>query len=133
MNRVISEKLKGKDMATLKPLLAKQMGEEAEEALRESKEKYRTILENIKDGYFEVGIAGNFAFSKDSVCRVGKELADQLKILRPGIKVLYASGYTDNAIVHHGVLEPGIHFLQKPFSPKTLSRKVGEVLDREGN
>ena len=60
----------------------------------------------------------------------GKELADQLKIFRPDIKVLYTSGYTDDAIVHHGVLEPGTHFLQKPFSLKTLSHKVREVLDR---
>jgi PAS domain S-box-containing protein len=60
----------------------------------------------------------------------GKELADQLKLLRPDIKVLYTSGYTDDAIVHHGVLEPGTHFLQKPFSPKTLSHKMREVLDR---
>jgi two-component system cell cycle sensor histidine kinase/response regulator CckA len=60
----------------------------------------------------------------------GKELADQLKIFRPDVKVLYTSGYTDDAIVHHGVLEPGIHFLQKPFSLKTLSHKVREVLDR---
>ena len=59
----------------------------------------------------------------------GKELADQLKILQPDVKVLYTSGYTDNAIVHHGVLDPGTHFLQKPFSPKTLSHKVREVLD----
>ena len=60
----------------------------------------------------------------------GKELTDQLKIFRPDIKVLYASGYTDNAIVHHGVLERGTHFLQKPFSPSGLVRKVREVLDR---
>jgi len=60
----------------------------------------------------------------------GKDLADQLKIPRPDIKVLYTSGYTDNAIVHHGVLEPGIHFLQKPFSSNALSHKVREVLDR---
>jgi PAS domain S-box-containing protein len=60
----------------------------------------------------------------------GKELADQLKILRPDIKVLYTSGYTDNAIVNHGILEPGTNFLQKPFSPTTLARKVREVLDR---
>ena len=60
----------------------------------------------------------------------GKELADQLKIFRPDVKVLYTSGYTDDAIVHHGVLEPGTHFLQKPFSLKTLSHKVREVLDR---
>jgi CheY-like chemotaxis protein len=60
----------------------------------------------------------------------GKELANQLKLLRPDVKVLYTSGYTDDAIVHHGVLEPGTHFLQKPFSPQTLSHKVREVLDR---
>jgi PAS domain S-box-containing protein len=59
----------------------------------------------------------------------GKELADKLKILRPDIKVLYTSGYADDAIVHHGVLDPGTHFLQKPFSLKTLSHKVREVLD----
>ena len=60
----------------------------------------------------------------------GKELADQLKLLRPDIKVLYTSGYTDNAIVHHGVLEPGTHILQKPYSPKSLLQKVREVLDK---
>ncbi len=60
----------------------------------------------------------------------GKELADQLKTFRPEIKVLYTSGYTDYAIVHHGVLDSGTHFLQKPFSLKTLSQKVREVLDR---
>jgi PAS domain S-box-containing protein len=60
----------------------------------------------------------------------GKELADQLKIFRPDIKVLYTSGYTDYAIVHHGVLNSGTHFLQKPFSLKTLSQKVRKVLDK---
>jgi two-component system, cell cycle sensor histidine kinase and response regulator CckA len=60
----------------------------------------------------------------------GKELANQLKNLRPDVKVLFTSGYTDDAIVHHGVLEPGTHFLQKPFSPKTLTHKVREALDR---
>ncbi|HYA94132.1 MAG TPA: PAS domain S-box protein [Thermodesulfobacteriota bacterium] len=59
----------------------------------------------------------------------GKELADWLKISRPNVKVLYTSGYSDDAIVHHGVLDPGTHFLQKPFSLKTLSQKVREVLD----
>jgi FixJ family two-component response regulator len=63
----------------------------------------------------------------------GKDLADRLKTLRPELKVLFTSGYTDDAIVHHGVLNPGTHFLQKPFSPKALSLKVREVLDREGN
>ena len=59
----------------------------------------------------------------------GKELAQELKILKPGVKVLYISGYTDDAIVQHGVLAPGTHFLQKPFSLKTLSHKVREALD----
>jgi len=60
----------------------------------------------------------------------GKELADRLKPLRPGIKVLFTSGYTGNAIVRQGVLEPGIDFLQKPFSPAALAQKAREVLDK---
>jgi two-component system, cell cycle sensor histidine kinase and response regulator CckA len=59
----------------------------------------------------------------------GKALADQLVELLPGIKVLFMSGYTDDAIVHHGRLEPGIAFLHKPFSPAALARKVRDVLD----
>jgi len=43
--------------------------------------------------------------------------------------VLYASGYADNAIVHHGILESGIAYLQKPYTPETLGRRVREVLD----
>ncbi len=60
----------------------------------------------------------------------GKELADRLKAMHPDIKVLFISGYTNNAIVHHGVLKPGITFLPKPFSPQMLAHKVREVLDR---
>ncbi|MBI4775336.1 MAG: PAS domain S-box protein [Deltaproteobacteria bacterium] len=59
----------------------------------------------------------------------GKVLADQMKVQQPKMKTLFMSGYTDNAIVHHGVLEGGSAFLQKPFAPKVLARKVREVLD----
>ncbi len=59
----------------------------------------------------------------------GRELAQRLLSERPEMKALYLSGYTDDAIVHHGVLEPGLAFLQKPFTPQTLARKVREVLD----
>lgn len=59
----------------------------------------------------------------------GRELAQSLETLNPGIKVLYMSGYTDDAIVRHGLLDQGIAFLQKPFTPEALTRKVREVLD----
>ncbi len=59
----------------------------------------------------------------------GRVLANRLAVLQPRMKVLFMSGYTDNAIVHHGVLDPGTVFLQKPFGPAVLSHKVREVLD----
>jgi len=60
----------------------------------------------------------------------GKELAERLAPLCPDMKIIYVSGYTDEGIVRHGVLEEGTHFIQKPFTVKTLARKVREVLDR---
>ncbi len=59
----------------------------------------------------------------------GRELADQLREFRPGLRVLFVSGYADNAVLRHGVLEPGLNYLQKPFTPDELARKVREVLD----
>ena len=59
----------------------------------------------------------------------GKELYDKIKVIAPRIKVLFMSGYTDDALAHHGVLEPELSFLEKPFSPGRLVRKVREVID----
>ena len=59
----------------------------------------------------------------------GRRLADRLLKIRPHMKVLFMSGYTENAIVHHGILESGIAYLQKPLLPETLARRVREVLD----
>ena len=61
----------------------------------------------------------------------GRALCERLTLLHPEMKVLYMSGYTGNAIVHHGVLEPGINYIQKPFSMDGLARKVRQVLDKD--
>jgi two-component system cell cycle sensor histidine kinase/response regulator CckA len=61
----------------------------------------------------------------------GKELADLLKGQRSDLKILFMSGYTDEAIVHHGVLDSTVEFVQKPFTPSALIKKVREVLDSE--
>ncbi len=63
----------------------------------------------------------------------GRELAERIaKEDHPGLKILYMSGYTDDAVVRHGIVESGVAFLQKPFSPLALARKVREVLDAAG-
>lgn len=59
----------------------------------------------------------------------GKMMAEWLKSSYPDLKVLFTSGYTDDAIVHHGVLQPGVAFLAKPYNPATLACKVREILD----
>jgi len=61
----------------------------------------------------------------------GRELAQRLQATRPGMRCLYMSGYTANVIAHRGVLDEGVHFLQKPFSTNALANKVREVLDAE--
>jgi two-component SAPR family response regulator len=58
----------------------------------------------------------------------GRELAERVKSFHPGMKVLYMSGYTDNAIIHHGVLEKGMNYIQKPFTVDGLARRVREVI-----
>jgi PAS domain S-box-containing protein len=60
----------------------------------------------------------------------GKELAERVRALYPQTKILFTSAYTENAIVHQGVLDPGVALLQKPFTPSALACKVREVLDQ---
>ena len=62
----------------------------------------------------------------------GPELAQALLTRRPALKVLYMSGYTEEAIAKHGILDPGTSFLEKPFSPDTLARRIRDLLDSGG-
>ncbi len=62
----------------------------------------------------------------------GKAMAEMLKMINPDIKILFTSGYSDDAITRYGVLEPGVEFLAKPYTPVMLARKVRELLDNPG-
>ncbi len=59
----------------------------------------------------------------------GKVMAEWLKAAYPDMKILFTSGYTDEDLAHHGVLDPGVDFLPKPYTPAVLATKVREILD----
>jgi two-component system cell cycle sensor histidine kinase/response regulator CckA len=61
----------------------------------------------------------------------GKDLSERLKAINPGLKCLFMSGYTADVIAHWGVLNEGVHFIQKPFALKDLSSEIRKVLDRK--
>ena len=62
----------------------------------------------------------------------GRELADEVARRRPGVKVLYTSGYTDNAIVHHGKLDDGVMLLTKPYRRNQLAEMIRKALSGGG-
>jgi two-component SAPR family response regulator len=58
----------------------------------------------------------------------GRVVSERVRTIHPRVKILYMSGYTDDAISRHGVLDPGIAFLQKPFRRDDLTRRIAEIL-----
>lgn len=89
-----------------------------EEALRVAKEHARGGIHLLLTDVVMPGVSG-------------PELAEGLTLILPEMKVIYMSGYTDNAVIHQGVLERGVNYIQKPFTPDSLARKVREVLDKK--
>jgi CheY-like chemotaxis protein len=61
----------------------------------------------------------------------GKKVATEAEALQPGIRILYMSGYSENAIIHHGRLDQGVHFIQKPFRKQDMAQKVRQALSHE--
>ena len=61
----------------------------------------------------------------------GRELSDRLKELRPATKVLFMPGYSENVIVHQGILKPGIAYIARPMAPDALAARVREILEAE--
>jgi CheY-like chemotaxis protein len=103
---------------------------------REVLESYGyTVLPAANADHAEVVVAGHAGPIDLLVSDVimpgasGPELAERLVAARPGLKVLFVSGYTADAVLRRGVAEPGQHVLAKPFSPQALARKVREILD----
>jgi two-component system NtrC family sensor kinase len=62
----------------------------------------------------------------------GRQLSDEVLKRRPAIRILYMTGYTRNAIIHHGRLDPDIDLLTKPFTADALTRKIRRILDTNG-
>jgi CheY-like chemotaxis protein len=95
---------------------------------------YRVLV--AKDGEHALAVAANHMGVIDLLLTDvimpranGRRVAEQLRMMRPELRVVYMSGYTEDAIVHHGVLEAGIVLLEKPFTEQSLARTVREVLD----
>jgi CheY-like chemotaxis protein len=90
----------------------------AEEALRSVEDGARVDLL-----FTDVVLPGGFS---------GRQLSDKVLKLRPSLPVLFTTGYTRNAIVHHGRLDPGVQLLSKPYTQQDLARKIAEMLDGGG-
>jgi len=110
--------------------------EDVRAVARESLARYGYTVLEARDGEEALRIAGAERGRIDLMVTDvvmpgmnGRRLAERLLAIRPGTRVLYVSGYTDDALSQHGILDQELAFLAKPFSPETLARSVRQVLD----
>ncbi len=117
--------------------------------LVEDEVKVRTLLVRILQGYGYKVLKAPDGQTAEALCRShrdpidlmitdvvmpgmnGKEVADRIKQLRSEIKILFMSGYSDSAVVNHGILQDDVNFIQKPISPKVLAERVEKILARD--
>jgi ligand-binding sensor protein len=122
---------------------------ESRKQIQRSEKKYRSILKAALDGYWLTDISGRILEVNEAYCAqhpdfvqgdfVRLAISDNgcgmdkkiLLSLYPNLKWLFMSGYTENIIAHHGVLDEGLNFIQKPFSMQNLSAKVRKVMDEK--
>lgn len=105
--------------------------------IRDALQRYGYEILEASNGENAIGIIGDHSDKRVHLLLTdvvipgmnGRECAERLTSFHPEMKVLYMSGHTEGAIVHQGVLEPGVAFLQKPFTPKLLAQEVRHVLD----
>ena len=113
------------DQAALRMLAEDMLSEAGHEVLSASNGREALEVANRHNGRIDLLITDVVMPEMN-----GPDLADQLSRIRPGITILYVSGYTDHALLHRGTVEEGTAFLQKPFAPDMLVAKVAEVLQR---
>ena len=130
-----AESVVGEDLRGTETVLVAEDMAAVRAVTRQMLERYGYTVLEAADGMAALGVAAGFnghihLLLTDVVMPdlSGRDLAAQLQALRPDMKVVYMSGYTDDAVVRHGILEEGIAYLQKPFTPASLARKVRGVL-----
>ena len=116
---------------------------EDEKGVRELAREYLemtgyTVIEETENGHTALELAGLHSgpihlLMTDVVMPgiSGRELSERVRAIRPGIRVLFMSGYTDQAVVHHGILETDAVLLQKPFTVAALAAKLRDILNLE--
>jgi CheY-like chemotaxis protein len=133
----VAENIPEKALAGSETILLIEDEEAVRKLVRRTLEKHGYQLLVAASGTEALELAQNYTASIQLVISDvvmpqmgGREVAEQLKAVRPGIQILFISGYTENTMMRGGNVSEGETFLQKPFTPLTLARRVREMLDK---